>query len=227
MEKRKKSNKNSQKNKSLKENKQSHEEETKKKIMEVANLIKMLKNYPYPIDEKKKEEIKEKLLKTYKKENDKIKGAILFGIIIELSSNNNIKNFFSQKTENNHPLLISLDYYNSFSGQKFLLKMLGDIDDNYSIRILSHFLSKYLAQQNQFYNALADYCIELLGDSKNPFSLEVLLDFAESFPNRFSINNALEKWMGKAKSLKVGKEKVKRLEKLIRTEKKGSESYYY
>ena len=208
-----------------KNQKQTKEQKKANKIMEIFSKI---QHYPYSLDEESLTKLERKIINYYKRGDERAKGMILFFINEKLSDVHNLREFINTKSSKEaKPKILgdALNFYHSIDGQFFLLSLLRKFDDELSLKLLTHFTSKYLAQPSRFYHIFAEKCIDLLGKSKNQYALKFLLSLSrlsslDSSLHEVVLHN-LSIWKGKLSKLKIKEKEKKKLadeiEKLFKT----------
>ncbi len=214
---------------------QNSNQKEQKRANKILELFSRIQHYPYSLSDEDFQKIEKAIVRKYKNGDEKTKGMILFFINEKLSDVGNIREFINTKTTKAPQSKIlgdALNFYHSLDGQFFLLSLLKKFGDDLSLKLLTHFTSKYLSQPARFYHIFAEKCIDLLGESKNVYALKFLISLSELSSLDSSIHDVvlhnLSNWKKKIPRLKIdGKEKKRLKEKLDSlTEAPTSPDYY-
>ena len=195
-----------------------------KRANEVVGLFEKLSFYPYALDEEGKEKIRKKIVRMYKKGDDTVKGMIVFYVNEKLSNIEKFRQTLNMdkakgmKAKDPRTFVVKemLNYFNSLDGQFFLLDLLKDFDDELALRLLHHYLTRYLSLPGKSFQLLAQRAICNLGESNNPFALELLLSLRGVEDEALYV--ALDKWRRKIDRLRIDEGKKKKLKELFANE---------
>ncbi|MCX6774000.1 MAG: hypothetical protein NTY68_03330 [Candidatus Micrarchaeota archaeon] len=208
----------------------------------MSQLLTKMTLYPIDISYSDFNKCRQDLLKLYHDGDIVVKGILIVELNERLSHIEGSKDFINAiKLAEKHNRQIEMKeiinkiYDSSYSmdGSIEMLKILAEIDDERSLRLLSNYLTKYLNQGSHLFRTLIIYSIRILGKSKNPFSIQIVLDLIEtgSIPDYLynDVNSALEEWNGKIAKMKIDpdqkKEIKERIAKILDPSKKGTKNY--
>ena len=193
-----------------------------KKANNILQVFAKVQHYPYSISNEELKKLEKKIINYYKKGDEKVKGMILFFINEKLSDVHALREFINTKNTKAPQSKIlgdALNFFHSIDGQFFLLSLLKKFDDELSLKLLTHYTSKYLAQPGRFYNIFAEKCIDLLGESRNIYALKFLLSLSEISSIESSVYDTvlhnLQNWKNKIDKIKLDKREKKKLKQRI------------
>jgi hypothetical protein len=208
----------------------------------MSQLLTKITLYPIDISYADFKKCRQDLLKLYHEGDIVVKGIFIVEINERLSHIEGSKDFINAiKLAEKHNRQVEMKeiinkiYDSSYSldGSIDMLRLLAEIDDERTLRLLSNYLTKYLNQGSHLFRTLIIFSIRIFGKSKNPFSIQILLDLIEtgSIPDYLynDINSALEGWNSKIGKMKMDPEQKKdikeRIAKILDPTKKGAKNY--
>jgi len=208
----------------------------------MSQLLTKMTLYPIDISYSDFKKCRREIVKIYRDGDVVVKGILIVELNERLSHIEGSKEFINAiKLAEKHNRQVEMKeiinkiYDSSYSldGSLEMLKILAEIDDERSLRLISNYLSKYLNQGSHLFRTLIMFTIRILGESKNPFSIQLLLDLIEtgSIPDYLykDVNSALEGWNGRIGKMKIDTEQRKeireRIDRVLNPMKKGAKSY--
>ncbi len=207
-----------------------------KKIAEkVRDLVRKISSYPVETTWDEKEKAKRDLIRLYNKSTTKIRGFIIFHLHEKMSKVKRFRDFITVadiKRNSNGPINIGLelteifDYPSSIDGIIDFMDVIKRIDDILVLKLLSYHISRYMfIPPNNASKVLLSRSIEILGESKNPYALQIIIDTFPSVGDRMDITpayvEAAKKWMSKVKDIDMPKDMRNRYVKKLKEILKG------
>lgn len=189
-------------------------------LKDVETAMLAIRRYPVASTEKLKDESKEKIKKIYSQNGDSIRQNIILFIhegISKVSSTRALINFENSKAidPKAEPGQIRLsvyksmfDYDTSLEGIIELTLLLGGLEGNEPAKLLSHLFTHFCSSETETNHILRNATLEALGESKSPYALRALLQYASFSDNErvlARLTQALIEWDEKADDIQLPK----------------------
>ncbi|NYZ77027.1 hypothetical protein H0O02_01800 [Candidatus Micrarchaeota archaeon] len=201
-------------------------------VKELEKNIFSIKFYPVAVDEHAKDEAVMHVRKAYNEGNETVRQIVLFMLheaIAEFSEFRTVHNFEYMRMKNPavEPAQARIEVYKkmfnyntSIEGVMELVSMLGSLrggDD--SAKVLTYHYARLCTWESEASVLLRNAVITALGESKSPYALNALMEYAKNTDNEKTFGRllqALEKWDEKLQKAEMAEPKRKKIAKELK-----------
>ena len=162
------------------------EEEKKELYKRVKELIMKITAYPVGVSLAEREKARRALVKLYKESEDDVKGSVMAYMNEKLSNAREYREFIcldylkeKHRRPDVNPAEITskiLDFSTSADGAAYLLSILGEFDDALAVKMLTFYITRYMAHPFVVFRGLAMKAISVLGGMTCKAALHALAD---------------------------------------------------
>lgn len=196
-------------------------------VKDVEQAIFSIKFYPVAVKADAKEAAKKKIREIYKNENETAKQLILYMIHEALSQSGELKtmnNFemFKKKFPTAEPAQLRIYVYRAMFNYNFsleglieLVKLLGELGDDDSAKVLTYHFSFLSSTEVEGAHILRNAVVNALGMSGSTYALNSLLEYAKYSDNEKllqRIAGALMEWSKRIEKLSLPKKEKEKLQ---------------
>jgi len=214
-----------------KENKKKDDKTMESLVKEIEKSLFSVKFYPVAVDREAKDDAVSKLREIYKKGNETGRQVLLYMIHENISEAVEFRmphTFEYMKSRNPHgdPSQLRMNVYKkmfnyntSLEGVIELLGLLGELEGEDAAKLLTYHYTRFCSMESEANMVLRNSALEALGESKSPYALKALLEYARNSDNEKTVQrlaSALSKWDEKLEGIRMPAAEKKALRKKLK-----------